>query len=178
MTPEYKKAMKAELKPYDMSWKALILGKDSYYIGRYIKALRISQYCEMKHDIIHRIVGGINKRIIRHISHKIGFQFQPKNIGWGIKIFHWGAIVINGKAVIGDNICLYPGVCIGRTADDGVPSIGNNVTFFTNSAAYGGINIGNNVKIAPNAVVMHDVPDNCIVAGVPAKIIKHFQDEK
>lgn len=49
------------------------------------------------------------------------------------------------------------------------------MTFFTNSGAYGGIHIGNNVTVAPNAVVTHDVPDNCIVAGVPTKIIKYKQ---
>ena len=37
---------------------------------------------------------------------------------------------------------------------------------------FGGIAIGNNVIVAPNAVVVKDVPDNCVVAGVPAKIIK------
>ena len=36
----------------------------------------------------------------------------------------------------------------------------------------GGVIIGDNVTIAPNAVVVKDVPDNCVVAGVPAKIIK------
>lgn len=90
------------------------------------------------------------------------------------KIFHYGNIVKN-KIIVGDNFCVYPGVCIGRTADDGVPTIGNNVTFFTNSGAYGGIKIGNNVTVAPNAIVTHDVPDNCVVAGVPAKILRYKQ---
>ena len=40
------------------------------------------------------------------------------------------------------------------------------------SDGLGGVIIGDNVTIAPNAVVVKDVPDNCIVAGVPAKIIK------
>ena len=35
------------------------------------------------------------------------------------------------------------------------------------------VKVGNNVTIAPNAVVTHDVPDNCVVAGIPAKIIKY-----
>ena len=54
-----------------------------------------------------------------------------------------------------------------------MPIIGDNVTMFTNSGVYGNVRIGNNVTVAPNAVVTHDVPDNCIVAGVPAKIIKY-----
>ena len=110
---------------------------------------------------------------MRIIGRKLGFQFGQASIGFGIKIFHYGSIVINTKTIIGDNFCVYPGVCIGRTADGGVPKIGNNVTFFTNSGAYGGITIGNNVTVAPNAVVTHNIPDNCIVAGVPAKIIKY-----
>ena len=68
---------------------------------------------------------------------------------------------------------MYPGVCIGRTGDGSVPIIGDNVTMFTNSGVYGNVRIGNNVTVAPNAVVTHDVPDNCIVAGVPARIIKY-----
>lgn len=108
---------------------------------------------------------------MRKISHKIGFQFPYCKIDFGIKIFHWGSIVINGKAIIGKNFCVYPGVCIGRTGDGSVPVIGDNVTMFTNSGVYGNVKIGNNVTVATNAVVTHDVPDNCIVGGVPAKII-------
>ena len=37
----------------------------------------------------------------------------------------------------------------------------------------GDVNIGNYVTIGANAVVTHDVPDNCVVGGVPAKIIKY-----
>ena len=36
--------------------------------------------------------------------------------------------------------------------------------------------IGDNVTIAPNAVVINDVPSNCIVGGIPAKIIKYIDD--
>ena len=51
------------------------------------------------------------------------------------------------------------------------PIIGNDVWVFANAMIQGDIKIGNNAIIAPNAVVTHDVPDNAIVAGVPAKII-------
>jgi serine O-acetyltransferase len=50
--------------------------------------------------------------------------------------------------------------------------IGDNVFIGLSSKVMGHIKIGNNVIIAPNAVVTKDVPDNAVVAGVPAKIIK------
>lgn len=171
MNKEYKIKMKCELARYDMSLKAYLLNYDSWYIGNYLKAMRIMQWTKA-HPNIYNQFRGVMYVIMRWISHRIGFQFSGCKIGFGIKIFHWGNIVINDKAIIGNNFCVYPGVCIGRTNDDSVPIIGDNVTMFTNSGVYGKVRIGNNVTIAPNAVVTHDVPDNCIVAGVPAKVIK------
>jgi len=51
------------------------------------------------------------------------------------------------------------------------PIIGDYVGFSIGSKAYGNIHIGNNVIVAPNSVVIKDIPDNCVVSGVPAKII-------
>jgi serine O-acetyltransferase len=51
------------------------------------------------------------------------------------------------------------------------PVIGDNVYIAAGSRVLGGIKIGNDVIIGANAVVIKDVPDNCIVAGIPAKVI-------
>lgn len=80
-------------------------------------------------------------------------------------------MIVNSKAKIGKNLTIYSGVAVGRT-DDGVPTIGDNVFLGLGSKVFGGITIGSNVIVAPNAVVTKDVPDNCVVAGVPAKVIK------
>ena len=173
MDKEFEAKMKRELSFYNMSLRALLLGYDSWYMGKYLQSMRIVQWTTAHPGLLNKLRGGVNKLIMRKISHKIGFQFSGCKIGFGVKIFHWGSIVINKKAIIGNNFCVYPGVCIGRTADGSVPVIGDNVTMFTNSGVYGKVRIGNNVTVAPNAVVTHDVPDNCIVAGVPAKIIKY-----
>lgn len=65
------------------------------------------------------------------------------------------------------------GVLLGDNGKDKLPTIGNHVAFAPGAKAFGDISIGDNVFVAPNAVVVKDVPDNCIVGGVPAKILKY-----
>ena len=108
---------------------------------------------------------------MRIYGRKTGLQIPPHTIGFGVKIYHWGWMIVNGKAKIGRNATVYPGVTVGRT-DTGVPTIGDNVFLGLGSKVFGGIHIGNDVTVAPNAVVVKDVPDHCVVGGVPAKIIK------
>lgn len=58
-----------------------------------------------------------------------------------------------------------------------VPVIGNNVMLFSGCKILGNVKIGNNVVVGANAVVVKDVPDNAVVAGVPAKIISYNAKE-
>ena len=70
------------------------------------------------------------------------------------------------------------GVLLGDNGNNAIPTIGDHVAFAPGSKAFGKIVIGNNVFVAPNAVVTKDVPDNAIVGGVPAKIIKYKDIKK
>lgn len=54
--------------------------------------------------------------------------------------------------------------------------VGNNVHIGTNSFIMPGVSIGNNVIIGCCSVVTHDIPDNSVVAGVPARIIESIDD--
>lgn len=56
----------------------------------------------------------------------------------------------------------------------GFPTIGNNVTIFPGARVVGNIHVGDNVVIGANSVVVKDVPDNSIVAGVPARVISEY----
>lgn len=95
-------------------------------------------------------------------------------IGPGFYIAHFGGIIINGNARIGNNCSVGTGVIIGIRGgeDKGAPVIGNNVFMGVGAKVLGRIRIGDNVKIGANAVVLADVPDGCTAAGVPAKIVK------
>lgn len=89
--------------------------------------------------------------------------------------FSYGGIgvVIHKRAVIGDNVIIGSNVTIGgRSNLEAVPVIGNNVYISTGAKVLGDITIHDRVIIGANAVVIHDVPSDSIVAGVPAKIIK------
>ncbi len=95
-------------------------------------------------------------------------------IGKGCKFGYGGiALVIHARAVIGCNCTISQCVTIGGTSQHyEVPKIGNNVQINAGAKIIGPITVGDNVVIGANAVVVKDVPNNCVVVGVPAKIIK------
>jgi serine O-acetyltransferase len=99
--------------------------------------------------------------------------FGNTKIQGGLNCFHPFATVINAKS-IGENFEFRNGLTIGNKNNDNnlLPIIGNNVVVGANVCIIGDITIGNNVIIGAGAVVVKDVPNNVIIAGNPAKVIK------
>lgn len=94
-------------------------------------------------------------------------------IGEGLYLGHFYNIVVNSDVVIGRNCNLHKGVVIGQTnrgAKKGVPVIGDCVWIGVNAVIVGGITIGDDVLIAPNAYVNCDVPSHSVVLGNPCII--------
>lgn len=81
-------------------------------------------------------------------------------------------IIVSQYAKIGKNCTIYHQVTIGSKEDKFAPVIGDNVIIYPHAIIIGGINIGNNAVIGAGAVVTKDVPENAVVAGNPAKVIK------
>ena len=98
----------------------------------------------------------------------------------GTKFAYGGiGVVIHSRSIIGENCLIGQGVTIGgKSGWYEVPIIGDNVEISAGARIIGPVRIGNNVIIGANAVVIKDVPDNCVVAGVPAHIIKQNLTEK
>lgn len=118
----------------------------------------------------------IARIISQRVRHVTGIEIHPgAQIGKGLFIDHGMGVVIGETTIIGDNCLLYQGVTLGGTGKDKGkrhPTLGDNVMVGAGAKVLGPIRIGNNVKIAANAVVLKDIPDNCTAVGVPARIAR------
>ena len=128
--------------------------------------------------------------VIRILFLPINFLLRPwfgnceiyyrASIGKGLKLLHPSlGVVISGNAVIGENLTLVGGNCIGERGRVrlGDLIIGNNVNMGVNSVILGPVNVGNNVSVGAGAVVVKDACDHAILVGVPALDISHHLRE-
>lgn len=89
-------------------------------------------------------------------------------IGRGLRIHHFGGIMLHPSVSIGENCTIYHEVTIGDKGGYGkAAKIGNNVLIGAGAKIIGDITIGNNCKIGSNAVVNRNIPNNSVVFGNP-----------
>ena len=107
---------------------------------------------------------------------RTGIEIHPgAKIGKGLFIDHGTGVVIGETTEIGENCTIYQGVTLGGTGKDKGkrhPTIGNNVMIGAGAKILGPFKVGDNAKIAANAVVLNEVPANCTAVGVPANIAR------
>ena len=105
-----------------------------------------------------------------------GIEIHPgATIGKGVFIDHGTGVVIGETAEVGDNCTIYQNVTLGGTGKDvgkRHPTIGKNVMIGAGAKILGPFTVGDNSKIAANAVVLNEVPPNTTCVGVPAKPVK------
>lgn len=116
-------------------------------------------------------------RLISQISRSItGIEIHPgAKIGKGFFIDHGMGVVIGETTVIGDNCTIYQNVTLGGTGKDKGkrhPTIGDNVMIGSGAKVLGPFTVGSNSKIAANAVVLSEVPENSTCVGVPARVVR------
>jgi serine O-acetyltransferase len=102
------------------------------------------------------------------------------DIGPGFRVYHPNGLVISPKSKLGKNACVHSDVVFGKSMGDWrveAPIIGDDVTLGTGVKLLGEITIGSRVMIGANSVVLKDLPDDCIAAGIPAKVLKSTAPE-
>ncbi len=117
-------------------------------------------------------------RVISQVSRFFtGIEIHPgATIGRRFFIDHGMGVVIGETAEIGDDVLIYQGVTLGGTGNERGkrhPTLGNNVVVGTGAKVLGGIHIGNNARIGAGAVVVHPVPDNSTVVGIPGRVVRY-----
>lgn len=105
-----------------------------------------------------------------------GVEIHPAaRIGRRLFIDHAMGVVIGETTVVGDDCVLYQGVTLGGTGNEcgkRHPTLGNNVTVGTGAKVLGNIQIGDNVRIGGNSVVVKDVPSDSTVVGIPGRVVR------
>ena len=105
-----------------------------------------------------------------------GIEIHPgAKIGRRFVIDHGMGIVIGETAEVGDDCLLYHGVTLGGTGKDHGkrhPTLGNNVMVSSGAKVLGPFTVGDNARIASNAVVLKEIPPNATAVGVPARVVR------
>ena len=116
-------------------------------------------------------------RLVSELSrHFTGIEIHPgATIGKRLVIDHGMGIVIGETAEVGDDCLIYHGVTLGGTGKDQGkrhPTIGNNVLISAGAKVLGPFRVGDNSRIAANAVVLSEVPPDATAVGIPAQIVR------
>lgn len=138
-----------------------------------VKAIRMYRkahfFYEHKHFFIARMIS-------QRAARKTGIEIHPgAKIGRRLVIDHGHGVVIGETAEIGDDVLIYQGVTLGGTGKDTGkrhPTIGNNVMISTGAKVLGPFKVGDNSRVAAGAVVLEEVPPDCTVVGVPARVVR------
>lgn len=118
------------------------------------------------------VVSPILVRLYLSVCKKYNIFLPPSTkVGYGFYIGHGFGLVINGTAIIGNNVNLSQFVTIGSNCDKAA-LIGDNVYIGPSVCVVEYLRIGNCANIGAGAVVVKDVPDNATVVGVPARVVK------
>lgn len=138
-----------------------------------VHALLAHRVAHALHQKEHYFAARTISQVARNVT---GIEIHPgAKIGRGLVIDHGMGVVIGETAEIGDNCTLYQGVTLGGTGKDcgkRHPTLGNNVMVGAGAKVLGPFKIGDNSKIAANAVVLEEIPENCTAVGMPAKIVR------
>ncbi len=142
----------------------------------FLRVLRRVELCNnCNHGLLRRLELPFFKTYFRLLSIYLGYTIPPNTCGPGLRLNHWGTIVISPQARIGARARINACVNIGLK-DGKAPQIGDDAYIGPGAKLFGEITLGDGVQIGANAVVTRSFPAGSVLAGVPAQLIR--QDKK
>lgn len=150
-----------------------LIRPEKYYIRRYVHFLRKEEQYTLQAPCA--LLAYWYKGRKNRLGAKLGFIISAGCFGEGLKLEHYGSVIVNPKSRIGKNCIIHGNCCIGSNGGypDYSPVIGDNVDIGQNAQILGGITIADNVRIGAGAVVVKDVlTPGVTVVGVPGRIIE------
>lgn len=149
-----------------------LIRPEQYYIRMYLKFLRKEEKYTFAKPC--RLLAFCYKAHKNRLGAKLGFIISAGCFGEGLKLEHYGSVIVNPKSRIGKDCIIHGNCCIGSNGGypDDSPVIGDNVDIGQNAQILGGITIADNVRIGAGAVVVKDVlTPGVTVVGVPGRIV-------
>lgn len=150
-------------------------------IWRFERLLRFTEYAaNCNSGVVGKIRAVIYKIRFHHLSVKLGFSIPLNVFGKGLSIAHYGAIVVNHTAKVGEYCRIHENTTIGATGGASEsPIIGDRVFIGSGARIIGNIKIANDVVIGAGSVVVKSFEESGVtIAGVPAKKISDIGSKK
>lgn len=149
-----------------------LIRPEQFYIREYLRFLRREE--KYTYTKPCKLMAFWYKAKKNRLGTKLGFIISAGCFGEGLKLEHYGSVIVNPKSRIGKNCIIHGNCCIGSTGGypDDSPVIGNNVDIGQNAQILGGITIADGVRIGAGAVVVKDVlTPGATVVGVPGRCL-------
>jgi serine O-acetyltransferase len=145
-----------------------------------VKAVFLHRVANFFHIAGFHLIARIISQMTRFFT---GIEIHAgAKIGKNLFIDHGMGVVIGETSEIGDDVTIYHAVTLGGISpsvdserqrhEKRHPTIGDNVVIGSGAQIIGPVKVGNGSRIAANAVVVNDVPNDATMVGVPAKVIK------
>ena len=133
-------------------------------------------YYRISHWLYQHRLKFLARWVSQHAKWTTGVEIHPAaTIGRRLVIDHGTGVVIGATAQIGDDCLIYQGVTLGGTGISSGkrhPTLGNGVMVGSGAKILGPITVGDHARVAANAVVLRDVPENSTVVGVPGHVVR------
>lgn len=155
--------------------KDWFLKNERWLIYRYKRELRYTEYAmNVKMNFFSKLVLFRHHIMYKWLSNRMHMIIMPNTTGPGLTIHHIGDFThVRQACKIGKGCTLTVGTVFGhRRGGDEPCTVGDNCFFGIGAKILGSVKIGNNVTVGAYSLVLNDIPDNAVVAGIPAKIVR------